>query len=190
MHRFYPPFILETSHSSLCQPWIGWRRAWNRFLCRLARKPTLSKSSETGQWVSTRICTLKIQNILYTLNFCTWGPPTFRTHEIFVQPSTAADSLTGFELLYAFNLATMFEMYENKLHTKYSRFTVLWELLKRSWSIEFATLFILEHHSTVNWKKVQKSRLSWLACVCRKSKCTILLSFSPFAFLLFLLCIA
>ena len=55
------------------------------------------------------------------------GSPTFRTHEIFVQSLTDADSLTCF-VPFTCNFfrteAAAYEIYENIMHTKYSGFTV------------------------------------------------------------------
>ena len=47
---------------------------------------------------------------------------------MFVQPLTTADSLTCFELFVCFYFRTeavAYEMYENKMHTKYFVFTAL-----------------------------------------------------------------
>ena len=60
--------------------------------------------------------------------FVSWGSPTFRTHENFVHPLTAANSLTCFRffvcILYFRTKAAAYEIYENKMHTNYSGFTV------------------------------------------------------------------
>ena len=69
-----------------------------------------------------------IQNNSYALNFRIWEPPAFRTHEIFVQTLTAANSLTCFDFLLHMIFCTeaaAYEMFEYKMHTKYSGFTVV-----------------------------------------------------------------
>ena len=62
------------------------------------------------------------------LTFVSWGSPTFRTHENFVQPLTADEnSLTCLKLSPSFyfrTIADVYEMYDNKMPTKYSEFTV------------------------------------------------------------------
>ena len=59
--------------------------------------------------------------------FVCWGPLTFRTHEISVQPLIFNAKETVASHSYALNFrakAAAYEIYENKKHTKYSGFTV------------------------------------------------------------------
>ena len=79
------------------------------------------------------------------LTFVCRGSTAFRTHEINVQPLTAAAFLTCFEHSYAFYFGTeaaVYEIYENKMDTKYSGFTVrVWkrgELMR--WSLRWSLL--------------------------------------------------
>ena len=54
-----------------------------------------------------------------------WGPPTFRKHENFVQPLTAATSLTSTHFIFFSMEATAtYERYKNKMDMKYSEFMV------------------------------------------------------------------
>ena len=63
--------------------------------------------------------------------FVSWGSPTFRTHEIFVQPLTAADSLTCFEFL----VCILFSYGSRRVQTirKYNAYEIFWISIYSTW---------------------------------------------------------